>query len=116
MKKCLNGWLFGVISYDDEQIANFIVCLKRYKGLLVSPVKISHMVFNHTFSVAAPIIAKNQVISILFRSFYKSCHAREIRSPTWKVALILGIKSPLPYESLKLLAGTCPSRPAFSLP
>ena len=82
-------------------IADFLVYLRRDKGLSVSAVKGYRSALNSVFTLKGRDLASSTELSMLVRSFVKESRPSELRPPSWDVALVLrSLKEP-PYEPLR---------------
>ena len=87
------GWCRGrgvaPVSATIPLIVDFLVHLRRDKGLSVSVVKGYRSVLNSVFALKGMDLADSWEIFMLHRSFSKSTRPEELRPPAWDVALVL---------------------------
>ena len=71
------------VNATVPMIMDFLVHLRRDKGLSVSAVKGYRSVLNSVFALKGMDLADSRPISILIRSFSKSVRPEELRPPAW---------------------------------
>ena len=81
-------------------IADFLIYLRREKGLSVSAVKGYRSALNSVFALRGMDLADSPEISMLMRAFAKSARPSELRPPAWDVTLVLQSLTQAPYEPL----------------
>ena len=98
------GWCRGrgvaPVNATVPLIVDFLVHLRRDKGLSVSAVKGYRSALNSVFALKGMDLADSRPISMLIRSFSKSVRPEELRPPAWDVTLVLQSLTGIPYESL----------------
>ena len=82
-------------------IADFLLYLRTEKELSLSAVKGYRSALNHIFSLKGLNLAASPALSMLFKSFSKSCPPKEVCPPAWDVSLVLRSLSKPPYEPLE---------------
>ena len=82
-------------------IADFLVFLRRDKGLSVAAVKGYRAALNSVFALKGMDLAESRELSMLLRSFSKSARPEELRPPQWDVTLVLRSLTRAPYEPLR---------------
>ena len=82
-------------------IADFLIYLRRDKGLSVPAVKGYRAALNTVFSLRDKDLASSREISMLIRSFSKDVRPPEVRPPAWDVTLVLESLKKAPYEPLR---------------
>ena len=82
-------------------IVDFLVHLRRDKGLFVSAVKGYLSALNSVFALKGMDLADTCPISMLIRSFSKSVRPEELCLPAWDVTLILQSLTQALYEPLQ---------------
>ena len=99
------GWCHGSgvapINATVSLIVDFLVHLRRDKGLSVSAVKGYRSALNSVFALKGMDLAAFRPISMLHRSFSKSVRPEELRPPAWDVTLVLQSLTKAPYEPLR---------------
>ena len=80
---------------------DFLVHLRRDKGLSVLAVKGYRSALNSVFALKGMDLADSRPISMLIRSFSKSVRPEELCPPAWNVALVLQSLTCAPYEPLR---------------
>ena len=99
------GWCCGrgvaPVNATVPLIVDFLVHLRRDKGLSVSAVKGCRSALNSVFTLKGMDLADSRPISILIRSFSKSVRPEELRPPAWDVTLVLQSLTGAPYEPLR---------------
>ena len=84
-------------------IVDFLVHLRRGKGLSVSAVKGYRAALNSVFALKDMDLALSHPISMLIRSFSKSVRPEELHPPAWDITLVLQSLTRAPYEPLRML-------------
>ena len=101
------GWCRGrgvaPVNATVPLIVDFLVHLRRDKGLSVSAVKGYRSALNSVFALKGMDLADSRPISMLIRSFSKSVRPEELRPPAWDVTLVFQSMTRAPYESLRTL-------------
>ena len=82
-------------------IADFLIHLRRDKGLSVSAIKGHRSALNSVFALKGMDLADSHPISMLIRSFSKSVRPEELCTPAWDVTLVLQNLTRAPYEPLR---------------
>ena len=89
------GWCHG-------RGVDFLIHLRRDKGLSVSAVKGYHAALNSVFALKGINLADSRPISMLIRNFSKSARPEELRPPVWNVTLVLQSLTCAPCEPLRM--------------
>ena len=79
---------------------DFLVHLRRDKGLSVLAIKGYRAALTSVFALKGMDLADSRSISMLIRSFSKSVRPEELCPPAWDVTLILQSLTRAPYEPL----------------
>ena len=99
------GWCRGrgvaPVNTTVPLIVDFLIHLRRDKGLSVSAVKGYRSALNSVFALKGMDLADSRPVSMLLRSFSKFVRPEEIRPPTWDVTLVLQSLTQAPYEPLR---------------
>ena len=99
------GWCRGrgVAPVDTTilLIVDFLIHLHRDKGFSVSALKGYRSTINSVMALKGVDLSTSRELSMLFRSFSKSCSPADLRPPAWDVALVLQSLTSPPYEPLK---------------
>ena len=99
------GWCRGrgVAPVNDTvpMIVDFLVHLRRDKGLSVSAVKGHRAALNSVFALKGIDLADSCPISMLIRSFSKSVRPEELRPHAWDITLDLQSLTRVPYKLLQ---------------
>ena len=99
------GWRRGrgvaPVNATVPMIVDFLVHLRRDKGLSVLAVEGYCSSLNSVFAQKGLDLADSRPISMLIRSFSKSVRPEELRPPAWDVILVLQSLTPAPYEPLQ---------------
>ena len=82
-------------------MVDFLVHLRRDKGLSVSAVKGYQSALNSVFVLKGIDLADSRPISMLIRSFSKYVRPERLCTPAWDVALVLQSLTRAPYEPLR---------------
>ena len=97
------GWCRGrgvaSVNTTIPLIVDFLVHLRRDKGLSVSAVKGYRSSLNSVFALKGMYLAAS--LEMLIRSFSKSARPEELCPPAWDVAVILQNLTRVPYEPLR---------------
>ena len=87
------GWCRGKgispVCATVPLIVDFLIHLRRDKGLSVSAVMGYRSALNSVFALKGLDLAASWEISMLLRSFSKSARPEELRPPDWGVTLVL---------------------------
>ena len=99
-------WLVSWKGHCSSQrhcplIVDFLVHLRRDKGLFVSAVKGYRSALNSVFALKGMDVADSRPISMLIRSFSKSVRPKELHPPAWDVTLVLQSLTQALYEPLR---------------
>ena len=81
-------------------VVDFLIHLRRDKGLSVSAVKSCSSALNSVLALKGWDLASSREITMLLRSFSRSVDPVELRPPAWDVALVLQSLTGAPYEPL----------------
>ena len=96
------GWCLGMgvssVNATIPVIVDFLVRLRRDKGLSVSAGKGYLSALNSVFALKGMDLVASREISMLIRSFSKSARPEELHQPAWDIALILQSLTRAPYE------------------
>ena len=99
------GWCRGrgvaPVNANVPMIVDFLVHLRRDKGLSVSAVKGYRSALNSVFALKGMDLADSRPISVLIKSFSKSVRPEELRPPAWDITLVLQSLTRAPYEPLR---------------
>ena len=100
----LCGWCRGrgvaPVNATIPMIVDFLVHLRRDRGLSVLAVKGYRAALNSVFALMGMDLADSRPISMLIRSFSNSVRPEELPPPAWDVTLILQSLTQAPYEPL----------------
>ena len=80
---------------------DFLIHLPRDKGFSLSALKGYRSTINSVLALKGVDLATSRELSMLFRSFSKSCSPTDLRPPAWDVVLVLQSLMNPPYEPLK---------------
>ena len=80
---------------------DFLIHLRRDKGLSVSAVKGYSSALNSVLALTGLDLASSREITMLLRSFSRSVDPVELRPPAWDVSLVLWSLTSAPYEPLR---------------
>ena len=101
------GWCRGSgvasVNATVPLIVDFLVHLRRDKGLSGSAVKGYRSAFNSVFALKGMDLADSHPISTLIRSFSKSVRPEKLHPPAWDVTLVLQSLTRALYEPLRTL-------------
>ena len=99
------GWCRGrdvaPVNATVPVIVDFLVHLRRDKGLSVSAIKGYQSALNSVFALKGMYLAASREITMLLRSFLKSTRPEELLIPAWDVTLVLQRLTRAPYEPLQ---------------
>ena len=99
------GWCRGrgvaPVNATVPLIVDFLVHLRRDKGLSVSAIEGCHSALNSAFVLKGMDLADSRPISMLIRSFSKPVRPEELHPPAWDVTLVLQSLTRAPYEPLQ---------------
>ena len=99
------GWCRGrgIIPIDATMpvIVDFLIHLRQKKGFSLSALKGYRATINSVFTLKGVDLANSKELSMLFRSFAKSCSPQNLRPPAWDVALVLQSLTNQPYELIR---------------
>ena len=99
------GWRRGrgvaPVNATVSLIVDFLVHLRRDKGLSVSAVKGYRSTLNSVFALKDMDLADSHPIYMLIRSFLKSLRPEELRPLAWDVTLVLQSLTGTTYEPLR---------------
>ena len=99
------GWcrVRGVTPVDATipGIVDFLVHLRRDKSFSLSALKGCRAAISSVLSLKGVDPANSRELTMLFRSFSKSCSPTDLRPPVWDVALVLQSLTVAPYELLR---------------
>ena len=82
-------------------IVDFLIHLRKDKGFSLSALKGYRSTINSVLALKGVDLATPRKLSMLFRSFSKSCSPTDLRLPAWDVALVLQSLTCPPYDPLK---------------
>ena len=104
------GWCRGrsvaPVNASVPVVVDFLIHLRRDKGLSVSAVKCYCSALNSVLALKGRDLAASREITTLLRSFARSVNPVELRPPAWDVSLVLQSLTGAPYEPLQ----TCEER------
>ena len=87
------GWCRGrsitLIDATIPVIVDFLIHLREDKGFSLSALKGYRSTINSVFTLKGLDLANSKELSMLFRSFAKTCSPLDLRPPAWDVVLIL---------------------------
>ena len=99
------GWYRGrgvaPVNATVPFIVDFLIHLRRDKGLSISAVKGCRSALNSVCALKGMDLADFRPISMVIRSFSKSVRPQELRPPAWDVTLVLQSLTQAPYEPLR---------------
>ena len=105
--QCLSfcGWCRGrsvtPIDATIPMVVDFLIHLREDKGFSLSPLKGYRSTINSVFTLKDMDLANSKELSMLFRSFAKTCSPQDLRSPAWDVALVPQSLTNRPYKPIK---------------
>ena len=82
-------------------IVDFLIHLRRDKGLSFSALKGYPTAINSVLALKGTDLFDSRELAMLFRGFAKSCPTTDLRPPAWDVALVLNSLTAAPYEPIK---------------
>ena len=82
-------------------IVDFLIHLQQDKGFSLSDLKGYRATINSVFTLEGIDLANSKELSMIFRSFAKSCSPQDLRPPAWDVALVLQSLTNQPYEPIR---------------
>ena len=82
-------------------IVDFLIHLREDKGFSLSALKGYRSTINLVFTLKGMNLANSKELSMLFRSFTKTCSPQNLRPPAWDVALVLQSLTNQPYEPIR---------------
>ena len=80
---------------------DFIIHLREDKGFSLLALKGYRSTINLVFTLKGLDLANSKELSMLFRSFAKTCSPQDLRPPAWDVALVLQSLANQPYEPIR---------------
>ena len=99
------GWCRGrgvtPIDATIPLIVDFLIHLRVDKGFSLSALKGYRSTISSVMALKGVDLAASLELSMLFRSFAKSCSPDDLCPPAWDVALVLQSLTEPPYEPLK---------------
>ena len=99
------GWCRGrgvaPVNVTVPMIVDFLVHLRRDRGLSISAVKGYRFVLDSVFALKGMDLADSHPISMVIRSFSKSVRPEELRPPAWDITLVLQRLIWAPYKPLQ---------------
>ena len=99
------GWCRGrgvtPVDATMPMIVDFLIHLRRDKSFSLSALKGYHAAISSVLSLKRVDLANSRELTMLFRSFSKSCSPTDLRTPAWDVALVLQSLTVAPYEPLR---------------
>ena len=99
------GWCRGrsiaPINTTVPLIVDFVIHIRRDKGFSLSALKGYLSAINSVLALKGTDLSESRELSMLFRSFAKSCPTTGLCPPAWDVALVLNSLTSAPYEPLK---------------
>ena len=82
-------------------IVDFLIHLRENKGFSLSALKGYRSTINLVFTLKGLDLANSKELSMLFRSFAKTCSPQDLRPPAWDVVLVLQSLTNQPYEPIR---------------
>ena len=82
-------------------IVDVFIHLRQDKGFSLSVLKGYRSTINSVFTLNGMDLANSKELSMLFRSFTKTCSPQDLRPPAWDVALVLQCLTNQPYEPIR---------------
>ena len=82
-------------------IVDFLIHLREDKGFSLSALKGYRSTINSVFTLKGMDLANSKELSMLFRSFAKTCSPLDLRPPAWDMALVLQSSTNQPYEPIR---------------
>ena len=99
------GWCRGrsitLIDATIPMIVDFLIHLREDKGFSLPALKGYRSTINSVFTLKGLDLANSKELSMLFRSFAKTCSPQDLRPPGWDVALVLQSLTNQPYEPIR---------------
>ena len=99
------GWCRGrsitPIDVTIPVIVDFLIHLREDKDFSLSALKGYHSTINSVFTLKGVDLANSKQLSMLFRSFAKTCSPQDLHPPAWDVALVLQSLTNQPYEPIR---------------
>ena len=99
------GWCRGrsitPIDATIPMIVDFLIHLREDKCFSLSALKGYRSTINSVFTLKGMDLTNSKELSMLFRSFAKTCSPQDLRPPAWDVALVLQSLTNLPYEPIR---------------
>ena len=99
------GWCRGrsitPINATIPVIVDFLIHVRKDKGFSVLALKGYRSTINSVFTLKGLDLANSKELSVLFRSFAKTCSPQDLRPPAWDVARVLQSLTNQPYEPIK---------------
>ena len=87
------GWCCGrgvtPVDATIPMIVDFLIHLRRDKSISLSALKGYRAAISSVLSLKGLDLANSRELTMLFRSFSKSCSPTDLRPPAWDVALVL---------------------------
>ena len=80
---------------------DFLIHLRQDKGFSLSALRGYFATINSVFTLKGIDLANSKELSMLFRSFTKSCSPQDLRPTAWDVALVLQSLTNQPYEPIR---------------
>ena len=100
------GWCRGrgvaPVNATVPVVVDFLIYLRKDKGLSVSAVKDYSSALNSVLALKGRDLSASREITMLFRSFARSVNPVELRPPAWDVSLVLQSLTGAPYEPLRM--------------
>ena len=104
--KIFCGWCRGrsvaPVNASVPVVVDFLIHLRKDKGLSVSAVKGYCSALNSVLALKGRDLAASREITTLLRSFARSVNPVELRPPAWDVSLVLQSLTGAPYEPLRM--------------
>ena len=98
------GWCCGMgvapVNATVPLIGDFLVHLRRDKGLYIYAIENYHAALDSVFALKGVDLADSRPISMLIRRFSKSVRPEELRPTAWDVTLVLQSLTRAPYKPL----------------
>ena len=80
---------------------NFLIHLRKDKGFSLLALKGYCSTINSVLALKGVDLSTSRELSMLFRSFSKSCSPTDLRPPAWDLTLVLQSLTNPPYKPLK---------------
>ena len=99
------GWCRGrgvtPINVTIPMIVDFLIHLREDKGFSLLALKGYRSAINSVFTMKGIDLSNSKELTMLFRSFAKTCFPQDLRPPAWDVTLVLQSLTNQPYEPIR---------------